>query len=292
VAVRAPHDALSDLVLEELQRHLSTDQIRDVRGLAADVIEVEHNSVRLPAVRAIRSSQYFVDVVGVTRSALADDGRWAATLDRTSSMATGAHHFAERQLFVQAGGPDPEVGKLTKTHPFSPDMVELENDGVGGAAVGARVRHEIREQVGLCAQTPAGERGAGLRAVQIAARLEVLPATPSAPVLTAPEQRCREHQPAAVATPLGAKVGHRKPAADELRGARSLEVPCRRWGLSGPHAYRADTDTQRLRDGAKRGALCPEPPRGLLFGSLRAHESMLAPTSDRSARNLAAWIVP
>lgn len=288
MAVCTPHDALRDLVLNALQRHLSIDQVRDIRGLEADVIEVEHGSIRMTAVRARRSSQEVIDVARVTRSALADDGPWAATLDRTSPMATGAHHFAERQLFVQASRARPEVGKLRETHSFSPDMVELEKDGVALAAVKARVRNEIGEQVGLGALAPTDQRGARLGAVQVAARLEVLPATPSAPVLTASEHRCGEHQPAAAATPPGAKVSHRKPAADELRGARGLKVRRRRRGRPRPHAHRGDTDTEGLRDGAKRGALCPEPPRGLLFGSLRAHESMLPTTSDRPARTLAA----
>jgi hypothetical protein len=60
-------------------------------------------------------------------------------------VATGAHHLAERQLFVQAGGSLPEVGKLSEAHPLPPDMVELEKDRVALAAVDARVRHEIGE---------------------------------------------------------------------------------------------------------------------------------------------------
>jgi hypothetical protein len=291
VAVRAPHDALGDLVSEALQRHLSIDQVRDVRGLGADVIEVEYGSVGLTAVRARRSAQDVIDIGRVTRAALADHGRGAAALDRTSPVATGAHHLAERQLFVQAGRSRPEVGKLSESHPLSPDMVELEKDGVALAAVGARVRHEIGEQVRLGAQTPAGQGSAGLRAVQIAARAEVLPGTTPASVLTAPEQGGGEHETAPPAAPPVAKVGNRKPAPSELLGARGLETPCGRWRLPGPRACRADSDTEGLRDGAQRCPLCPEPPCGLLFGCLSAHGSMLASTPERSAHNLAAWIV-
>jgi hypothetical protein len=52
MAVRAPDDASADLLPEALVRGFVHDQIGDVRGLLALMVELQHRRVHLPAVGA------------------------------------------------------------------------------------------------------------------------------------------------------------------------------------------------------------------------------------------------
>lgn len=45
MAVRAPDDALGELLLQKVERTLVHDQLRDVGGLGADMIEIENDGI-------------------------------------------------------------------------------------------------------------------------------------------------------------------------------------------------------------------------------------------------------
>ena len=223
MAVRAADHAAGDLLHQAVERGLPNHHVGDVRGLCPDVIEVEHDAVRLPTVDAARALQDPRDEGGVASTARAHFlGRRPAG-GRPPAMAADADHLAERDLFIEPPGGGAVMGELAHVGSFASDVIELENDRVGLTAVDARVRAEIGEEMPLPSCAPTLERGPRLRAMQIAALSEVLPEAPSAAVLPGAERGRWLRNVTAAAAPQHVHRADRESTAHEGLGADAFE---------------------------------------------------------------------
>ena len=152
MAVRAADLTACDLVAETLQARFPPHELRDRRGLLADVIEVQYADIRLAAVDAAGGGQRFECGSQIARvrlgprRAVAAVGLQPTPAPATRSAATMAvrtHDLAARDLREEdrlAHAPPYERGyvRTLRSH-----MIELEHDRVHLPAVEARVRSEI-----------------------------------------------------------------------------------------------------------------------------------------------------
>jgi hypothetical protein len=151
-------------------------------ALVAQVIELEDYCVALATVDARASCEHRADVREVTGDrtgriratrVVGIDASPARSLPRTSAMAVGAHDLAPSDLGVDGlerrtvGDQRADVCGLVS------HVVELQHDRVALAAIDARVRAEVLQDVRL-ERTGAGAlRGFGLIAMEVAARAEI-----------------------------------------------------------------------------------------------------------------------
>jgi hypothetical protein len=162
-------------------------EIRDLRGLAPEMVEVQDGGVRLPAIRTTSAIEDRANVVGVAPAARACRSRCTASACGAPAVTADANDLAEFDLRVEPGWGGAVVGELREVPALASHVVELQYDRVGLAAVDARVSQEMRQEMSFCAQPACGPCGAGLRSMKLAAVGEVRPRATTTPVLPAPE---------------------------------------------------------------------------------------------------------
>jgi hypothetical protein len=101
------------------------------------------------------------------------------------------------------------------------DVVELQDDWIGLAAVGARVPCEVLEHVAFRAEAALREGRAGLCPVKIASLTEVLAKAAAAAVLPATKCTERERDCASAAASQRREVGDWKTATRQWLSTRS-----------------------------------------------------------------------
>lgn len=182
--------------------------------LGPEVVELEHDEVSCPAVHAAGLQplgdrrQLPMAAMGLS-DGLPEPPR-PVPLSCAPPMTARAHHLASRDLIHQPRKPHAVTHELADVARLRPDVIELEDDWIGLAAVCARCRREDVEDVSRRSGTPGLERGVRLPAMNVTARGEVITEAGFAPVLVsrAPAGERIEDEVALTAATSAGCLGH------------------------------------------------------------------------------------
>jgi hypothetical protein len=218
VAVGAAHLARRDLGVEQGDTAAAPCETGHVAALAADVVELEHDKIRLAAVDAAARLEHRADVSDIP----CPEGPWRCrrvrrrlhppppgAARRSPPMTVAAHDLAASDLRIDDGDGRCHNDERRDRAELCADMVELEDDGVRFAAVAAALRPQVIENVVLQPLLACTHRRGGLLAVQVTSLTEVgaeaRAAPPLAPLPVAVEELGRQ-DPFASTTGLRAPV--------------------------------------------------------------------------------------
>jgi hypothetical protein len=281
MAVGAADLASRDLGIDGREAAAVPGEARDRCALAVDVIELEHQRVALAAVSARRSTQ---DVIHVSEVAF-DMSRGVRARQRLrgrcpmppgtsrgpSPVAVCAHHLAPRDVGVDRLARCGLREHHRDARLLLADVVELEDHGIGFAAINARVASQVIEQLRSQSSLPRQLGGFRLLSVCVAAlpeiRGEARPAPPLQTIAEAVEALSRKVMAASAAAADGPRVPHAQ-THGRHGVARSRRLAwCALWlQPADPHAHR------RLRDTKLRAIRASDQPSSLRrrFASFRA----------------------
>lgn len=161
VAEDAANVAERDLCVDHGERPARPGESHHARGLQAAVVELQEAPILLTAVNAHRTGAHAVDVGQVA----CDDGIRGAPRGASGggsrAVTANAHHLAFLDLPIEYFHPDAVMSKRAERLGLAPEMVELQHDGVGFAAIDAGMVCQIGEQVRLGPLPTGAKRGAG-----------------------------------------------------------------------------------------------------------------------------------
>jgi hypothetical protein len=284
MTVGAPNFALVDLRLEVREGMFEVGEgNHPFPSLRPDVVELQDQDVRLPAIEARRVAEVVQQETEV--SPLKRPVSRNASLEIHAPRSTGAHvgapamaaradDLAACDLGLDSCEGVPLMYEVGDPGSLLPDVVELQHEGVRQPAVRAAGAGKKVQHVAPRLRAPSFAGSASLLKVQLPPRSHVPGATLLARVLAFVEIRERQKGAAASTAPLL-----------DRRGGRCRQRSYGRlWGIdpTGPQARRAKRYAELARDRSQRQPLRTELPRQALFCGLAGCHTNICSLAPRT----------
>jgi hypothetical protein len=298
MAIRAPNLTLCDLGVDGCKARAGPSEARDGRALGPDVVELEKKRVRFATVHARVRREDSEDMSEVARDERIRVGTPRRHGDicasptgssrRASPVAVGADHLAAGHFRVDCrdrgrGGEQRwDVRRLLR------HVVELEHDGIGFAALDARVFTQVIQDMGAEPPLTCTLGGARLAAMHVASGAEVGREAGSAPPLNAIAKAVEALQrkvvtASAATTDLPWPPHEQAPRRESVDRARETIGRRAHDGtkVSHPYAHRRLRHAELAGNPRERPAqLCSQSSRFALGFALSFHEHMFASGAD------------